>query len=192
VYTERVVEPCAALAPADVDRDLDDIGGDLGWYGLVPLWRARLLFGRILGERWAKARPERVEAGARVDWWTVVDRRPGRLVLRGRDWAPGDAWLGYEVVDDRLVQVGALRTKGVIGFLYWKALVPVHRRVFVELARYRVARIRADSHDDGDGGDGPGHLAESWPGLGHSRRRSRRSMVGRDRRGALVHQEERT
>jgi hypothetical protein len=28
----------------------------------------------------------------------------------------------------------------VFGFLYWKALVPVHRRVFVSLARHRVSR----------------------------------------------------
>ena len=151
VYTERVVEPCHGVGAADVDRDLDRIGGDLGWYGLVPLWRVRLLLGRVLGERWAHSRPERVEAGQRVDWWTVVDRRPGRLVLRGRDWAPGDAWLGYAVADDVLVQVGALRTKGVIGFVYWKALVPVHRRVFVELARHRLTRFRAG----GNGVDAP-------------------------------------
>jgi uncharacterized protein YbjT (DUF2867 family) len=141
VYTERVVVPGHGADVADIDHDLARIGGDLGWYGLAPLWRARLLLGRILGERWARARPERVEVGARVDWWTVVERRSGRLVLRGRDWAPGDAWLGYEVDADQLVQVGALRTKGVLGFLYWKALVPVHRRVFVELARHRLDRV---------------------------------------------------
>jgi len=152
VYTERVVEPCRGVSAVDVDRDLDRIGGDFGWYGLVPLWRVRLLLGRCLGERWARERPERIEAGARVDWWTVVERRPGRLVLRGREWAPGDAWLGYEVTDDHLVQVGALRTKGVLGFLYWKVLVPVHRRVFVELARHRLTRFRVGAGKVGSPG----------------------------------------
>jgi hypothetical protein len=73
----------------------------------------------------------------------VVERRPGRLTLRGDGWRPGEAWLGYDVVDGEVVQVGALRTKGVFGFLYWKALVPVHRQVFVWLARHRVARARS-------------------------------------------------
>jgi hypothetical protein len=31
----------------------------------------------------------------------------------------------------------------VFGFLYWKALVPVHRQVFVWLARHRVTRARS-------------------------------------------------
>lgn len=142
VYTERVVAACGAVDPAAVDADLDRIGGDLGWYGLVTLWRVRLLLGRLIGEQWALSRPERCEATAEVDWWTVVEREPGRLVLRGRGWRPGEAWFGYEVDDGRVLQVGALRTKGVLGFLYWKALVPVHRRVFVSLARHRVARSR--------------------------------------------------
>jgi len=140
VYTERVVAGCGDVDPAALDADLDRIGGDLDWYGLVGLWRIRLLFGRLIGERWELSRPERCEAGAEIDWWTVVERTPGRLVLRGRGWRPGEAWLGYEVADHELVQVGALRTKGVLGFLYWKALVLVHRRVFVSLAHHRMAR----------------------------------------------------
>ncbi len=142
VYTERVLAPCGDLDPAAIDADLARIGGSLDWYGLVGLWRVRLALGRLIGERWTLSQPARCEAGADVDWWTVVDRAPGRLALRGRDWVPGDAWLGYEVGDDGLVQVGALRTRGVLGFLYWKALVPVHRRVFVSLARHRVTRAR--------------------------------------------------
>lgn len=140
VYTERVVAGCGTVDPAEIDADLDRIGGDLRWYGLVTLWRVRLLLGRLIGERWHLSRPVRCEADAEVDWWTVVERAPGRLVLRGRGWRPGEAWLGYEVADGQVVQVGALRTKGVLGFLYWKALVPVHRRVFASLARHRVRR----------------------------------------------------
>ena len=37
-------------------------------------------------------------------------------------------------------QVGALRAKGISGFLYWKALQPVHRRVFRALAVHRIKR----------------------------------------------------
>ena len=96
--------------------------------------------GWLLGERWRVVKPPLVVAGAAVDWWSVAERSPHRMVLRGYGWTPGDAWLGYHVDGDRFVQVGALRTKGVIGFLYWTALVPVHRRVFLKLARHRLTR----------------------------------------------------
>lgn len=140
VYTERIeVDLPHDLAEA-VEADFDRIGGDLEWYGLVWQWRVRIAAGWLLGERWRLVKPRVVVAGVAVDWWSVVERSPARMVLRGYDWAPGDAWLGYEIDGDRFIQVGALRTKGVIGFLYWKALVPVHRRVFLKLAQHRLTR----------------------------------------------------
>jgi hypothetical protein len=66
--------------------------------------------------------------------------------LRSIDWFPGEGWLGYRITEDELTQVGALRPKGVPGFLYWKALQPVHRRVFRALARHRLHR--AHDHED--------------------------------------------
>ena len=143
VYAERVVVPVDGADPAVIDADLDRIGGDDDWYGMAPLWKLRRLLGRLMGEHWTLARPAEVVDGADVDWWTVVDRTPGRLILRGRGWAPGEAWLGYAVDGDEVVQVGALRTKGVLGFLYWKVLVPVHLTVFRSLARHRVRRALA-------------------------------------------------
>ena len=140
VYTERVEVELAPELAAAVDADLDRIGGDLEWYGLVWQWRLRIGVGWLLGERWRVVKPPIIVAGAAVDWWSVAERSPHRMVLRGYGWAPGDAWLGYEIDGARFIQVGALRTKGVIGFLYWKALVPVHRRVFLKLAQHRLTR----------------------------------------------------
>ncbi|MFN8028553.1 MAG: hypothetical protein U0W40_19995 [Acidimicrobiia bacterium] len=63
-------------------------------------------------------------------------------MLRGEGWFAGDAYLGYRVegvgVRPQLVQVGALRTRGVPGFLYWKLLTPVHHLVFRAMAERRV------------------------------------------------------
>lgn len=143
VYAERVVVPTDGADPAVIDADLDRIGGDDDWYGLAPLWQLRRLLGRLIQEHWTLERPPAVVAGADVDWWTVVERSAGRLVLRGREWSPGEAWLGYAVDGDAVVQVGALRTKGVLGFLYWKMLVPVHLTVFRSLAKHRVRRALA-------------------------------------------------
>jgi hypothetical protein len=145
VYTERVdVEITAGHADA-IDADLDRVGGSLDWYGLANGWRVRITLGRLVGERWRLRRPSSVAAGAAVDWWVIARRRAGELVLRGVGWFPGEGWLGWRVDADELVQVGALRTKGVPGFLYWKLLQPIHRRVFAAQARHRVARARRES-----------------------------------------------
>ena len=142
VYTERVEIPIEASDAALVDRDLDRIGGRLRWYGLVAGWRVRMAIGRCFGERWPLRRPERVATGALVDWWVVADRAPRRLVLRAYWWFPGEGWLGWEITEHSVVQVGALRPKGVPGFVYWKLLQPVHRRVFAAQARHRVSHAR--------------------------------------------------
>jgi uncharacterized protein YbjT (DUF2867 family) len=142
VYAERVTVPVPDDVESDVAADLARVGGDLAWYGVARLWRVRVAGGRVLRERWQLRRPESLAAGVGVDWWTVVTSNGNSLVLRGDGWAPGDAWLGYRVADGELVQVGALRTKGAFGFLYWKALAPIHHLVFETLARHRVTRVR--------------------------------------------------
>jgi uncharacterized protein YbjT (DUF2867 family) len=140
IYTERAVAPVAAAAAARADADLDDIGGSYRWYGLESAWRVRAGLARLVGERWRLRRPDRVEPGALVDWWSVARREPTRLVLRARDWFFGEGWLGFEIRDADLVVIGAVRPKGLPGFLHWKLLQPVHRRIFVALARARAAR----------------------------------------------------
>jgi uncharacterized protein DUF2867 len=140
VYAERVAIDVPDDVAAAVGADLARIGGDLAWYGVAGLWRARIVGGRLLRERWRLDRPESLAAGVGVDWWTVVTSNPSTLILRGKGWSPGDAWIGYRVDDRELVQVGALRTKGLLGFLYWKVLAPFHHLVFERLARHRVER----------------------------------------------------
>jgi uncharacterized protein YbjT (DUF2867 family) len=145
VYAARVTVPLPRDLMARLDADLDRIGGSYSWYGLDVAWRIRGALGRLVGERWHLGAPPAIVEGATVDWWLVARRKPGLLVLRSIGWLPGEGWLGYRCDEHELVQVGALRPKGIPGFLYWKALQPVHRHVFTALARHRVRRA-------GDGG----------------------------------------
>jgi uncharacterized protein YbjT (DUF2867 family) len=140
VYTVRVVVPLSSAAATRLDADLERIGGSYSWYGSTLAWRLRALIGRVVGEYWKLSSPQEIVQGAAVDWWLVVRRDPGTLVLRAIRWFPGEAWLGYGCTDEELVQVGSLRPKGVPGFLYWKLLQLLHRRVFQALARHRVTR----------------------------------------------------
>ena len=133
--------PVPADVAARIDDDLDRIGDSYEWYGLASAWRARAMLGRLVGEVWQLEKPRSLGEGETVDWWTVTRREPGTLVLRSSDWFPGEGWLGYRVDEHELVQVGALRPKGVPGFVYWKVLQAVHRQVFAALARHRLERV---------------------------------------------------
>lgn len=170
IHTMRSI---AAIDPADVPAaraELADCGGDLDWYGVAPLWRLRLLVGRLLGEPHEVTKPDRLEVGARVDWWRVDVCGRDELVLTCEEWFFGEAWLGYRIMNGdvdlagdgrgegvgdgavpgtaeaaegpRISQVGAMRAKGVPGLVYWLALWPVHVRVFHHMADRRALRTR--------------------------------------------------
>jgi len=149
VYTDRSSVPVRAsdITPggtvAGFAEDLDDAGGRLSWYGLPFAWLLRITLGNLFGEDLRLGRPAQVEAGATVDWWTVVDREPELLVLQSRAWFCGEAWLGFRVspAEPRAIeQVGSLRTKGVLGMAYWWALWPIHLFAFRAMVRHRRAR----------------------------------------------------
>ncbi len=143
---------------ATVGRDdLDSVceglmrcGGDLGWYGLPWAWKLRILIGKPFGERLELYRPPAVVEGARVDWWTVAAVTPSSLVLRTDKLFCGEAWLGYRVErgdDPNVVQVGALRSRGLLGVVYWRLVWPIHLIVFEVMAKQqaKVKKARAEN-----------------------------------------------
>jgi len=149
VYTDRSearVHPRDVRSDGSVSgfaQDLDDAGGRLGWYGLPFAWLLRITLGNLFGEDLRLGRPERVETGAHVDWWTVVEREPEVLVLQSRAWFCGEAWLGFRISPTRpttIEQVGSLRTKGVLGMAYWWLLWPIHQVAFRAMVHHRRAR----------------------------------------------------
>jgi len=153
VYTDRSE---ARVHPGDVTadgrvlgfaEDLDDAGGRLSWYGLPFAWLLRITLGHLFGEDLRLGRPDAVVAGATVDWWEVVERRPDTLVLQSRAWFCGEAWLGFRVATDGtadgsavIQQVGSLRTKGVLGMAYWWLLWPIHQFAFRAMVQHRRGR----------------------------------------------------
>jgi hypothetical protein len=136
-----VVDVAVPAGVADAAaRDLQEIGGRLGWYGAAVGWAGRLLLGRLVGERLRRGKVEVLEPGALVDWWRIARTEPRELVLRGVGWFSGDAWLGFRVHDGSLRQVAAFRPRGIPGFLYWKLLWPVHGLAFDRMVRHRIRR----------------------------------------------------
>jgi uncharacterized protein YbjT (DUF2867 family) len=151
VYTDRSsarVRPAGISADgavAGVEADLDDCGGQLTWYGWPYAWQLRIALGHLFDEDLRLGRPERVEEGATVDWWTVEVREPQTLVLSTRTWFCGEAWLGFRVSSThpvRIEQVGSLRTRGLLGMAYWWLLWPIHQIAFRAMVHHRVVRAR--------------------------------------------------
>jgi uncharacterized protein YbjT (DUF2867 family) len=157
VYTDRSaarVRPTAVSAEgvvAGVEADLDDLGGQLSWYGWPYAWQLRIALGHLFGEDLRLGRPPRVEAGAEADWWRIDIRESNTMVLSSRQWFCGEAWLGFRVTSSdpvRIEQIGSLRTKGLVGTGYWWLLFPVHQIAFRAMVHHRVVRARRMARRD--------------------------------------------
>jgi hypothetical protein len=73
-----------------------------------------------------------LEAGDPLDFWRVLfaDKNEKRLLLFAEMKLPGEAWLEFKIVKDKLYQRAVFRPKGVWGRLYWYMVLPFHAFVF--------------------------------------------------------------
>jgi uncharacterized protein YbjT (DUF2867 family) len=159
IYAMRSDVTVPADRVAALRADLAEGGGDLRWYGATWPWRLRIVLGRLFGEELRVQRPERFHRGSTLDWWVIERTDRDSVVLGTTKWFFGEAWLGYRVLESRATtpgrgesspaarveQVAAFRPKGVSGFLYWRFLRPVHRRVFRSMVGHRVQRAMPDN-----------------------------------------------
>jgi uncharacterized protein YbjT (DUF2867 family) len=116
------------------------IGGQNGWYYGNWLWKARgfmdKLFGGV-GLRRGRTNPSTINVGDSIDFWRVLyaNKEEGRLLLFAEMKLPGEAWLEFKVVDDKLVQTATFRPLGLAGRLYWYSVLPFHGFIFKGMIR---------------------------------------------------------
>ena len=122
----------------DEDFTIDkiwSIGGRNGWYSFNRLWKMRgymdKLFGGV-GLRRGRTHDNYLEPGDPVDFWRVLvaDKNEKRLLLFAEMKLPGEAWLEFKIVKDKLYQRAVFRPKGLWGRLYWYSVLPFHAFVF--------------------------------------------------------------
>lgn len=116
------------------------IGGGNGWYAGDILWRIRGWMDTLVGGpglRRGRRDSERVEFGEALDFWRVVGIDRNRsLSLLAEMKLPGIAMLNFDLDSEdgadrtRLTMTARYRPKGLIGILYWYAVVPLHNIVF--------------------------------------------------------------
>jgi hypothetical protein len=111
------------------------IGGQTGWYHGNILWKIRgfmdKLFGGV-GLRRGRTNPDTLQVGDALDFWRVLyaNKKEGRLLLFAEMKLPGEAWLEFKIVSNTLIQTATFRPLGLIGRLYWFAVLPFHGFIF--------------------------------------------------------------
>jgi uncharacterized protein YbjT (DUF2867 family) len=143
VFTDRRQVEVAA-PPAMVHAAACRIGGGEGYYAASWLWRLRGIMDHVVGGpglRRGRRNPETVGYGEALDFWRVTGIEPGRLLeLRAEMKLPGVATLSFEVEpieqgSSTLIQTARFKPKGLLGLLYWYAVLPLHNFVFNGMLR---------------------------------------------------------
>lgn len=121
-------------------QNIWSIGGERGWYYAGFLWRLRGLLDRIMGGvglRRGRRSPNVLLAGDALDFWRVLvaDKENMRLLLYAEMKVPGEAWLEFRIRKNDeganiLEQVATFRPEGILGRLYWYAVLPFHYFLF--------------------------------------------------------------
>lgn len=124
------------------------IGGPNGWFRYDILWRLRGLMDKLIGGyglNRGRRQDKELRVGDALDFWKVADIKPGkRLLLYAQMKLPGQAWLEFDVQPEQLVQTAHFIPRGLLGRLYWYAILPIHYFVFTDLAKTIVKAAREE------------------------------------------------
>ena len=127
------------------------MGGDAGYYGFGWAWRLRGLIDTLVGGvglRRGRRHPTDIRPGDAIDFWRVANVEDGhRLELAAEMKLPGAAWLVWTVeptaAGSELTQEAFFEPKGLLGRLYWWALIPFHGPIFGRMA-HRIVGAAED------------------------------------------------
>jgi uncharacterized protein YbjT (DUF2867 family) len=132
-------------APQDAAfRAFTGLGGERGWLYMNWAWQARGIVDRLVGGvgmRRGRRDPVEVRIGDALDFWRVEAVEPGQLLrLRAEMKVPGQAWLQFQAQPQPdgktlLSQTAFFAPKGLLGWLYWYGLYPIHGLIFSGMIR---------------------------------------------------------
>lgn len=120
--------------PSAIDK-IWRIGGDTGWYYTNWLWKLRGFMDKAFGGvglRRGRTNLNTIQAGDALDFWRVIyaDKEEGRLLLFAEMKLPGEGWLEFRIQENSLIQTATFRPKGLLGRMYWFAVLPLHGIIF--------------------------------------------------------------
>jgi len=112
------------------------IGGKTGWYYGNWLWELRGFMDQLVGGvgmRRGRRSDVDISTGDALDFWRVLvaNKAEKRLLLYAEMKLPGEAWLEFKIDENNtLTQTATFRPLGVMGRLYWYAVLPFHGAIF--------------------------------------------------------------
>lgn len=140
--------------PEAVFRAFTGLGGRRGWLYMNWAWEIRGALDRLIGGvglRRGRRDPDELRVGDALDFWRVETVEPNRsLLLRAEMKVPGNAWLQFQAIPREggqtlLTQTAYFAPKGLLGWLYWYALYPIHGLIFSGMID-RLAQLAADQN----------------------------------------------
>ncbi len=147
-------------SPLQVFRTVCRIGGRNGWYAADFLWKLRGLMDQLIGGpglRRGRRSATEIQYGDALDFWRVTGIEPSRrLELRAEMKVPGVAMLEFLIESHgdqcHLTQIARFQPRGLLGILYWYAVMPLHGIVFRDmlLGIRRVAEGERDFERDNE------------------------------------------
>ena len=97
--------------------------------------------------------PEACAVGETIDGWTVEAYEPDRRLRLSADMKlPGGGWLEFEVTPlaggqrSLIRQTATFEPAGVLGRVYWYAILPIHSVIFRGMLERIARRAVADAH----------------------------------------------
>ena len=146
IFIDRKEEDISNIEPSKVYQSFIGIGGENGWFDFDFLWELRGIIDKLIGGVGLK-RGRRSQCDLRIsdclDFWKVVDLKENeRLLLYAQMKLPGSAWLEFKIQDNKLIQSAYFYPKGVLGRLYWYALIPLHYFVFNNMIKSIVKKAK--------------------------------------------------
>ncbi len=123
------------------------IGGKTGWYYGTFLWELRGFIDQVfggVGMRRGRKSDTDLYTGDTLDFWRVMiaDKEEKRLLLYAEMKLPGEAWLEFRIDNnDTLIQTATFRPIGLLGRLYWYAVLPFHGLIFRGMIN-RIAKTK--------------------------------------------------
>lgn len=140
VYKDRYVEDIPeGLEPSTVFDRIKAIGGAHGWHAYNILWKIRGLIDKFTGGyglNRGRRDDDALRIGDSLDFFKVADIVDGkRLLLQAQLQLPGDGWLEYQVVDNYVILTAFFYPKGIIGRLYWYAMLPFHIVIYKKMLK---------------------------------------------------------
>jgi hypothetical protein len=133
-----------AASPESTYAVFSSLGGENGWLFADWLWRIRGLIDKLVGGvglRRGRRHPTNLAVGDALDFWRVAENESNRkLLLRAEMRVWGEAWLEFKVKStgrdkSQLIQTARYYPRGLIGFVYWYSIYPIHAWVFHGMAR---------------------------------------------------------